>query len=49
MIPKFYEGLLNPGTNKAEALRQAQLPLIQDPATRHPFYWAPFLLIGNWV
>jgi CHAT domain-containing protein len=31
----------------AEALRQAQLALIADPATAHPFNWAAFTLIGD--
>jgi CHAT domain-containing protein len=31
----------------AEALRQAQLDLIRDPATAHPYYWAAFTLIGT--
>ena len=60
---------------KAEALRQAQLALLQGtdsrdaakagrgfhqaplsedarppdaPAYSHPYYWAPFILMGNW-
>jgi CHAT domain-containing protein/Tfp pilus assembly protein PilF len=38
-----------PGTLKAEALRGAQLALIRDnPSFSHPYYWAPFILIGNW-
>jgi CHAT domain-containing protein len=31
---------------KAEALRTARLQLLKKPATRHPFYWAPFIVIG---
>jgi CHAT domain-containing protein len=31
----------------APALRQAQLELIDDPATSHPFYWAAFTVIGD--
>ena len=31
----------------AEALRQAQLALIAQPATAHPFNWAAFTLIGD--
>ena len=31
---------------KAEALRTARLQLMKKPATRHPFYWAPFIVIG---
>ncbi|MBP6505644.1 MAG: CHAT domain-containing protein, partial [Rhodoferax sp.] len=31
------------------ALRQAQLTLLSDRRYRHPYYWSPFLLIGNWL
>jgi CHAT domain-containing protein len=34
---------------KTDALRQAQLKLIRDPNSSHPFFWAPFVLIGNWL
>jgi CHAT domain-containing protein len=34
---------------KAEAVRQAQLQLLANPQFQHPFYWAPFVLIGNWT
>jgi CHAT domain-containing protein len=34
--------------SKAEALRKAKLALLKDPATSHPYYWAPFILVGNW-
>ena len=35
---------------KAEALRQAQLDLLLNTNGKysHPFYWAPFVIIGNW-
>ena len=33
---------------KIEALRQAQLSLMAQPRYSHPFYWAPFILMGNW-
>jgi CHAT domain-containing protein len=32
---------------KAEALRQAQLKLMKDGKHGHPFFWAPFVLIGD--
>ena len=35
--------------NKAEALRQAQLALIDSQDFNHPFYWSPFVLVGNWL
>jgi CHAT domain-containing protein len=32
---------------KAEALRQAELKLSRNRLYHHPFYWAPFVLIGD--
>ncbi|HYC58145.1 MAG TPA: CHAT domain-containing protein [Thermoanaerobaculia bacterium] len=32
---------------KAEALRSAQLALLRQPSTAHPFHWAAFVLIGD--
>ena len=48
LMPRFYANLLEPGVNKAEALQRAQRSLMADKATVQPYYWAPFLLIGNW-
>ena len=46
---EFYKQLANSNISKAEALRQAQISLIQQKGFKHPFYWAPFVLIGNWL
>lgn len=43
----FYEGLKQ-GKPKDAALRGAALALLRDGRRRHPFYWAPFLLMGDW-
>lgn len=48
-MSEFYKHLKQPGTRKAEALRQAQLTFLQDADFSHPFYWAPFVLVGNWL
>jgi len=48
LVPLFLEHLKDAGLSKAQALRKAQLHLLQDPAYRHPYYWAPFVIIGNW-
>ncbi|MBD2492517.1 CHAT domain-containing protein [Aulosira sp. FACHB-615] len=45
---RFYEELRNRAT-KAEALRQAQLAILRDEQFSHPYYWAAFVLIGNWL
>ncbi len=42
----FYENLLN-AQGKAHALAKVQRQFITDPATHHPFYWAPFSVIGD--
>ncbi|MEO6227330.1 MAG: CHAT domain-containing protein, partial [Thermomonas sp.] len=36
------------GEQVQDAMRNAQLAVLANPATAHPFYWAPFNLIGNW-
>jgi CHAT domain-containing protein len=50
LMVDFYQELANPQqkSNKAQALRTAQLNLLNNDRTRHPFYWAPFVLVGNW-
>ncbi|OAB62460.1 hypothetical protein AY599_21770 [Leptolyngbya valderiana BDU 20041] len=50
LMEAFYEHLRrHPERSKAEALRQAQLTLIQTSQYNHPFYWSPFVLVGNWL
>ena len=49
LVGHFYQALIDSEITKAEALRQAQLKLLQDPYYRHPVYWAPYLLLGNWL
>jgi CHAT domain-containing protein len=45
----LYGGLGQPGLSKVQALRQAQLALLANPRFAHPFYWSPFILVGNWL
>ena len=50
LMVEFYSSLTQkPGITKAEALRTAQLKLLEQPQYQHPFYWAPFVLVGNWL
>ncbi len=44
LMATFYAGLVTRKLSRAEALRQAQLSLIDS----HPYYWSPFLIVGNW-
>ncbi|MCP4348815.1 MAG: CHAT domain-containing protein [Desulfobacterales bacterium] len=48
-IREFYRQLKTPGISKAQALQNTQKKLIADQRYWHPLYWAPFLLIGNWM
>ncbi|MEW6492879.1 MAG: CHAT domain-containing protein [Cyanobacteriota bacterium] len=45
----FYKELTQVKSTKAEALRHAQVTLLKDPQYQHPIYWAPFVLVGNWL
>ncbi len=50
LMAEFYRQLsVNPGLTKAQALRAAQLSLIQDPRFSHPYQWGPVVLVGNWL
>ena len=47
---EFYKAfLLSSKSSKADAVRQAQLKLLQQREFRHPFYWASFVLVGRWL
>ena len=47
LMEKFYQEL-NDGAAPAAAMQTAQKTLIAKEETRHPYHWAPFLLIGDW-
>jgi CHAT domain-containing protein/Tfp pilus assembly protein PilF len=44
----YYQRLLK-GEGRSAALREAQKAMIANPATQHPYYWAAFVPIGNWM
>jgi len=49
LMMKFYQELANTEVAKAEALRRAQIAILQEPQYSHPYFWAPFVLVGNWL
>ena len=49
LMGSFYASRKAGGLTKAQSLRGAQLALLQTPEYRHPSYWAPYLLVGNWL
>ncbi|HEX5760277.1 MAG TPA: CHAT domain-containing tetratricopeptide repeat protein [Thermoanaerobaculia bacterium] len=46
LMVRFYRGL-DRGQAGVEALRSAKLQMIRDGRFAHPFYWAPFVLVGD--
>ncbi len=50
LMSHFYQELAKtPNITKAEALRRAQLALLQNPSYQRPRFWAPYVLVGNWL
>jgi CHAT domain-containing protein len=48
LMVSYYENL-TAGMGRSEALREAQLALINSQSRyAHPFYWAAFVLTGDW-
>ena len=59
LMSRFYRQLQSPASKKVEALQQAQLSLVEDLRANpplpelgqlppHPYYWASYVLVGNW-
>jgi CHAT domain-containing protein len=49
LMKRFYQGMLGPeALRPAGALRQAQLSIWKQKQWREPYYWAAFVLQGEW-
>lgn len=48
LMIRFYGLLLDKGLSKAQALQQAQMEVRAIAGWSHLYYWAPFVLIGDW-
>ena len=59
LMTQFYHEFENPNTKKVAALQQAQLSLMSSLRAKpplpeleqlppHPYYWASYVLVGNW-
>jgi len=50
LMTDFYKRLLtsSEGTTSSSALRNAQLAMISGKKYSAPFFWAPFVLVGDW-
>jgi CHAT domain-containing protein len=54
LMTDFYKRLLaatpasSSGVSPSAAMRDAQLAMITGKKYSAPFYWAPFVLVGDW-
>ena len=48
LMKRFYWSLLEAGASPSLALRAAQESMREEEKWRHPYYWAPFVLVGEW-
>ncbi|MGB7443156.1 MAG: CHAT domain-containing protein [Coleofasciculaceae cyanobacterium] len=49
LMIRFYQELTDTKITKAEALRRAQMALLKNSQYQQPRFWAPFVLVGNWL
>ena len=49
LVTKFYSQLKEGTVTKALAIKNAQVHLIKNTPYQHPYFWSPFLLVGNWL
>jgi len=48
LMARFYRSMLQGGRRPAEALRSAQLSMLAEERWKAPYYWAGFVLQGEW-
>ncbi len=47
LMVRFHQYLRDAELPQSEALRRAQLDLVEKSGFAHPYYWAPFVLVGK--
>lgn len=48
LMQNFYTGMLRGNKSPAAALRAAQLRMLQTRQWQSPYFWAPFIMQGEW-
>ena len=48
LMGRFYQATLKEGKSSAAALRAAQLDMLKQRRWQSPYYWAAFILQGEW-
>lgn len=49
LMRQFYDAMLNQGASPPAALRAAQEKMWRHPRWKHPFYWAAFIVQGEYA
>lgn len=49
LMTRFYQELAAGNVTKAEALRRAQVEVLNNDKFSHPYFWSAFVLVGNWL
>ncbi len=48
LMQLFYQNLIEKKQGRSEALRNAQLELLNTGTYQHPYYWSSFIFSGDW-
>ena len=48
LMARLYREMLRDRRTPAASLRAAQLSLLSNPQWKHPYFWAAFILQGDW-
>ena len=48
LMQLYYENLMEKGQGRSEALRSAQLSMMNTGSYTHPYYWSSFIFSGDW-
>jgi len=48
LMQRLYAGMLRDGKTPAAALRAAQIEMLRTAQWQSPYYWAPFVMQGEW-
>jgi len=49
LMEGFYRAMKTPGVSKARALQISQQSLLASRRFQHPYYWASYLVMNNWL
>nr|WP_293105495.1 CHAT domain-containing tetratricopeptide repeat protein [Okeania sp. SIO2F4] len=48
LMEKYYQKMLEKGKNPVESMRETQLEMLSSEERKAPFYWASFVVQGEW-